>query len=336
MPEFRFNILTREWAIIATERAKRPIQFALSTPKMYLPEHDPKCPFCPGNEAETSTEVFRLTGEDGKWQTRVFKNKFPALDENASAKHHGDYFHPHIDGFGIHEVIIDTPRHDSIIPDLPLPDIEKIIYTYRDRYRAHEHDPRVQHIIIFKNNGLKAGSSLMHPHSQLIATPIISPHTEDRIAATREYREEHHSCMICDMMKEEIALDQRTIFQNKHFVSLMPYAAISNFHTWIFPFDHHAHFGRLSDDQIPALAEVLYYVLKSQEKLLNRPDFNIVFRSAPVGLPDEDYHWYISIIPCISKIAGFEIGSHIYINSSLPEHNALELRNVIDILRGQV
>lgn len=336
MPEFRFNILTREWAIIATERAKRPVEFAQSMPKIMLPEYEPNCPFCPGNEAKAAQEVDRISNPDGSWQTRTIKNRYPALNEALNPTSSGDFFHPHIDGFGRHEVIIDGPKHNTSMVDMHLSDIEKVIETYRSRYWANEKDPRVKHVVIFKNSGIKAGCSLFHPHSQLIATPIISAHTESRIAATREYRAEHHRCMVCDMIREEIKLDQRTIYQNKHFVSCLPYAAISSFHTWIFPLDHHAHFGHLSDDQIPALAEILFYVLKSQEKLLNRPDYNIVIRSAPVGLDDADYHWYISIIPCVSKIAGFEIGSSIYINSSLPEQNALELRNVIDILRDQI
>ena len=336
MPEFRFNILTREWAIIATERAKRPIEFAQTLPKMNLPPHDTKCPFCPGNERETSQEVHRISNPDGSWQTRTIKNRYPALDEVLTPNTSGDFFHPHIDGFGRHEVIIDSPLHNVGIGDMPLVDIEKLISTYRARYWANEQDPRVKHVVIFKNSGIKAGCSLFHPHSQLIATPIISAHTESRIAATKEYRAENHRCMVCDMIRDEVRLDQRIIFQNEHFVSCLPYAAISSFHTWIFPLDHHAHFGQLSDDQIPALAEILYYVLKSQEKLLNCPDYNVVIRSAPIGLDDADYHWYMSIIPCVSKIAGFEIGASIYINSSLPEHNALELRNVIDILRGRV
>ena len=333
MPEFRFNILTREWAIIATERAKRPIEFAQSIPKILLPTFDPKCPFCPGNEGQCSDEVDRLSNPDGSWQTRTIKNRYPALDERLSPGDSGDFFHPKREGFGKHEVIIDSPCHNTGIVDLPLHDIEKIIETYRARYRANESDPRVKQVVIFKNNGIKAGCSLMHPHSQLIATPVISGDIEARVTATQEYRAEHHRCMVCDMIREEMKLNERIIYSNRHFVSCLPYAAISSFHTWIFPLDHHAHFGKLSDDQIPDFAEILYYVLKSHEKLLNRPDYNFVIRSAPISLNDEDYHWYLSIIPCVSKIAGFEIGSDIYINSSLPEHNALELRNVIDTIR---
>ena len=336
MPEFRFNILTREWVIIATERAKRPMEFAQTAPRLNLPSYDKKCPFCPGNEHMTSAEVDRIESAPGIWQTRAFKNKFPALDESLQPNESGDFLRPRIDGFGIHEVIVDSPKHNKGITDLPQPGVEKIIESYLRRYRVHAQDPRVKQIIIFKNNGEKAGSSLIHPHSQLIATPIVSSQVQERIRVTQEYRAEHHKCLICEMIRQEIALNQRIIYQNKHFVSFLPYAALSSFHTWIFPLDHHAHFGNITDEIIPDLADILYYVIKSHEKLLNRPDYNFVIRTAPIGLPNEDYHWYISIIPRLTKTAGFEIGSNIYINGSLPELNALELRNVIDILKNKV
>ena len=334
MPEFRFNILTQEWVIIATERAKRPMEFAQSVPKAMLPRLDPTCPFCPGNEHQTSDEVARLSSPSGTWQTRVIKNKFPALHDDVTPIQTGDFFQLKIDGFGIHEVIIDSPFHDRGITGLSLPNVEDILRTYLERYRFHARDERVKHIIIFKNNGEKAGSSLIHPHSQLIATPIISGQIQNRLSVTYNYRAEHHRCMMCDMLRKEIEQDQRIIYKNDHFVSFLPYAALSSFHTWIFPLDHHAQFGSMNDDHIPALAEILYYVLKSHEKLLNYPDFNFVVRSAPTYIGDDDYHWYISIIPRLSKTAGFEIGSNIYINCSLPEQNALELRNVIDTIRG--
>lgn len=336
MPEFRFNVLTQEWVIIATERAKRPMEFATTQSLIELPPLDPTCPFCPGNEHMTNREVFRTHPQDNSgfpWQTRVIKNKFPALSENLIPDKAGDFFQTHINGFGIHEVIIDSPHHNRRITDLPFRDIETILYTYLSRYRELERDSRVRHIIIFKNNGDKAGSSLAHPHSQLIATPIISGQIQTRLTVTQNYLNEHHTCLMCDMLDRERTQNLRVIYENEHFISFLPYAALSSFHTWIFPKTHHAHFGRLDDSQIPAFAEILYYVLKSQEKLLNHPDFNFVIRSAPTDCPDKAYHWYMSIIPRLSKTAGFEIGSNIYINSSLPEQNALELRNVIDTIK---
>ncbi|MBR4986709.1 MAG: galactose-1-phosphate uridylyltransferase [Proteobacteria bacterium] len=333
MPEFRFNVLTQEWVIIATERAKRPMAFAVTQPQAELPPLDPTCPFCPGNEHMTSLEVARTPGNRGIWQTRVIKNKFPALSEDIQPDQDGDFFQTHINGFGIHEVIIDSPYHNRRITDLPFCDIETVLATYLARYRAVERDPRVRHIIIFKNNGEKAGSSLAHPHSQLIATPLISGQIQTRLEVTKRYLCEHSRCLMCDMLERERSQNLRVIYENEHFISFLPYAALSSFHTWIFPKTHHAHFGSMDDAQIPDLANILYYVLKSQEKLLNHPDFNFVIRSAPTDCPDHAYHWYMSIIPRLSKTAGFEIGSNIYINSSLPEHNALELRNVIDTLK---
>ena len=112
MPEFRYNILTGEWVLIATERSKRPIEFAQSVVRPCLPMHDPNCPFCPGNESHTTAEIERRNAPDGAWQTRVIKNKFPALDELAKPDHGGDFFHTRINGFGVHEVVV-APRCDD-------------------------------------------------------------------------------------------------------------------------------------------------------------------------------------------------------------------------------
>lgn len=335
MPELRFNVLTQEWVIMATERAKRPMEFAQSIPIYQLPPYEPKCPFCPGNESLTSEEVERLEGPDG-WETRVVKNKYPALDENAQPTVSGDFLQTAINGFGRHEVIIDTPRHDRTITMLGFEAVEKIVRTYRSRYRAVSQDSRVRHIIIFKNNGISAGSSLIHPHSQLIATPLVSNQIDSRTRVTRTYYEEHGCCLMCDMLERELEQQKRIVYENAHFVCFLPYAALSSFHTWIFPKRHAPTFGDVSDDEIPALAEILSYILRAQEKLLGRPDYNFVFRSAPVGCDYRHYHWYVSIVPRLSKTAGFEIGSNIYINPSLPELNAMELRNVVDVLRGHV
>lgn len=335
MPELRFNILTQEWVIISPGRSKRPMQYDQATKEMQLPVCDPACPFCPGSEEKTSVECYRLS-VDGEWSTRCVMNKYPALDADVEPTRSGGLFNTSINGFGIHEVIIDTPRHDLGLTTLPLAQVERMLYTYRERYLAAKRDERVQHIIIFKNNGDKAGSSLIHPHSQLIATPIVSSQIDERIRVTRQYRESTGDCLMCAMIARELELNERIIFSNDHFVSFLPYAALSSFHTWVFPRRHAAHFGRLKDHEIPALAEILSLVIRAQEKLLNKPDYNFVIRSAPVNCPDELYHWYISIIPRLSKTAGFEIGSNIYINTSLPEHNALELRNVVDIVRGTI
>ncbi len=336
MPEFRYNILTGEWVIIATERSKRPIEFAQSVARPCLPMHDPNCPFCPGNESQTTAEIERRDAPDGTWQTRVIKNKFPALDEMAKPDHGGDFFHTRINGFGVHEVVVDSPRHDATITRLSLPDIETILHTYRSRYRALELDERVKHIIIFKNNGDKAGSSLIHPHSQIIATPIVSGQVDARIATTREYRKASGRCLICDMVRSEIESNRRIVDKNEHFASFLPYAALSSYHTWVFPLRHNAHFGRIEDEEITALAQILRNVIRGHERLLNYPDYNFVVRSAPVGCANDDYHWYISIIPRLSKTAGFEIGSNIYINGTLPETGALNLRNIIDVLKDDM
>ena len=77
MPELRKDPVVERWVIIATERARRPTDFA---PEVIAPRGPDGCPFCPGHEDRTPPEVFRSGGsEDGPWTVRVVPNKFPAL-----------------------------------------------------------------------------------------------------------------------------------------------------------------------------------------------------------------------------------------------------------------
>ncbi|MFA5625036.1 MAG: galactose-1-phosphate uridylyltransferase [Bradymonadales bacterium] len=336
MPELRFNVLTNEWVIISPDRAKRPFEFVHKINELPTQKHDPDCPFCPGNERMTEEEMYSMRGEDGKWLTRSVCNKYPALLSNLDPVAEGGIFNTSIPGFGLHEVIIDTPRHDLTLTTLQHTQTVRLINTFKDRYLACTKDPRVKHVIIFKNNGEMAGSSLVHPHSQLIATPIVSNQIDDRMRITRAYHAKHGNCLMCDMIKYEEAEGERIIYANDYFVAFLPYAALSCFHTWIFPRTHAAQFGDIQDKAMPYLAEILQVVIGAQESLLNRPDYNMVFRSSPVDCPEPYYHWYISIIPRLSKTAGFEIGSNIYINGSLPEDNARLLRETIAAKQAQV
>lgn len=330
MPELRFNVLTNEWVIISPDRAKRPFDFGLKRNEPPMRQYDAKCPFCPGNEHMTEHECYRMPDERGSWLTRSVCNKYPALLSDLEPTPTGGVFNRSIPGFGLHEVIIDTPRHDLSLTTITHAQCVHLLETFKARYKACEEDNRVKHIIIFKNNGEMAGSSLVHPHSQLIATPIVSNQIDDRMHITRGYFEENKRCIMCDMIKYEESAAERILYANDYFVAFLPYAALSSFHTWIFPRVHAAHFGDIQSEAILYLAEMLQLVIGAQENLLHRPDYNLVVRSAPVDCPEAHYHWYISIIPRLSKTAGFEIGSNIYINGSLPENNAAILREIID------
>lgn len=329
MPELRLNVITRDWVIVATERAQRPHQFVRTRSSAQVPRHDGNCPFCPGNERETLGETYRIN--DGQqWKVRVVPNKYPALSAQGERVRGGGGMFRSLSGVGFHEVIVEHPRHDLTIALMNTQDVETIVRAYRQRYTAIRQDPRIEAIIIYRNHGESAGTSLIHPHSQLAATPVVPVQFRGRIAEAMRYFDEHGTCIFCRVLEEELHAGARIIEENKHFVAFIPYAALSPFHTWIYPRRHVSSFDDISVEEISDFSIILRSVLARLYHGLNNPDYNFSIRSIPTDVRTADYfHWYLTLIPRVTKTAGFEYGSGMFINTSLPEESAAFLRNVV-------
>jgi UDPglucose--hexose-1-phosphate uridylyltransferase len=187
MPELRQNYFTKEWVIIATERAKRPEELATHRPAKIVPPFVKTCPFCVGNESKTPPEVMRVpTNGGGPWQVRVVANKFAALSPEVQPIRTIHRSRRSMGGFGVHDVIIDTPDHSHSIASMADVHITNLLRVYKSRYDSLSLDPRIAHVTIFKNHGTDAGASLEHPHSQLIATPVISHQVRETLPASLE------------------------------------------------------------------------------------------------------------------------------------------------------
>ena len=328
MPEIRYNIVTRESVIIATERAKRPEEFVGANLRRQAPARFvPNCPFCPGNEHLTPPETFRIA-RDGRWQVRSVPNKFAALDSSAELVRKRDGLKRSISGVGIHEVIIETPDHSESLALLSEADFELVMQTYFQRYQAVTSDSRVAHATLFRNQGERAGTSLEHPHSQIVGTPIIPPQVRERMEHALRFYDETGECLFCSVMADEL-LDQIRVFAlSNDFVAFIPYAALSPFHIWVFPLRHVSTFDETTGDELKDLARALRQVLRKIHFGLDNPDYNLSVRTVPREARGmRYYHWYIAIIPRVTRVAGFEIGSGMYINTSLPEKSAEYLRN---------
>jgi UDPglucose--hexose-1-phosphate uridylyltransferase len=329
MPELRQNIITREWVIIAKERAKRPDQFVRPPqPSVPLPAYSPECPFCAGNEQMTIRETYRVSGEKG-WKVRVVLNKFPALSSEGDRVRHIDGIYRSMTGVGINEVIIEHPRHDLSPALFSVEDLTDVVATYVHRYRELKKDPRIEAVIVFKNHGERAGTSLPHPHSQVAGMPIVPSQIRHRMEEAIRYFDETGECVFCTTLRHELRDRQRIIAESPHFVAFIPYAALSPFHLWIFPRRHTSSFEDIFDHEVADLAAIMRTVLAKLYYGLNDPDFNYSIRSSLARDGEREYfHWYLAIIPRIARTAGFEIGSGMYINPSLPEESAGFLRDV--------
>ena len=330
MTELRLNLVTRSWVIIAKERANRPEDFKREQSRFDLPAYAADCPFCPGNEDRTPTETYRVAGEGG-WTIRVMPNKYAALAHEGNRLRCNDGLKRLITGTGVHEVIVETPAHNGALALLDVSSVREVIHTYRNRFCDAYGNPNVGHVILFKNHGVGAGTSLEHPHSQLIGSPVTPIQIRDRMEAYIHFYDDTGCCLICQVreMEEEDAV--RIVFETDRFLAFVPYAALTPFHTWIFPKRHAASFMSITDDEMDDLAIVLRRVLAKIYHGLGNPDFNLIIRSnRPKDAESEHFHWYISIIPRLTLVAGFELGSGMHINTAVPEESAAFLRDFPD------
>jgi len=330
VPELRQNFFTKEWVIIATERAKRPEELATHREPQTVPSFVESCPFCPGNEAKTPPEVMRSPANTGEpWAVRVIPNKFAALSSKIQPTRSVQRLRRCVEGFGFHEVIIDSPDHSCCMALLPDEQVAKILRAYRERYALLSMDHRINHVTIFKNHGVDAGASLQHPHSQLIATPVIPSQVRNRLHEALRHYDDAGECMFCHMVEREIEDHTRIVLQSEHFVAMEIFASPTPFATHIFPLRHMASFGSIAPAEILDLARVLRTLLAKLYIGLGNPDLNFTIRSAPSDYGGaRHFHWYVSVIPRLTRVAGFELGSGIYINTVLPEAAAEFLRNI--------
>ncbi len=329
MAEFRQNMLTNEWVIISTERARRPEDFQKKEePKAPLPDFSPQCPFCPGNESRTPPAAHTIE-KNGTWQVRVVPNKFAALQKDVpfQPKRFGRFLKA--TGYGAAEVIIETPRHNLTLATMDDPSVEDVVRAYKLRYLSIAREKQISFVNIFRNHGVRSGTSLEHPHSQIIATPIIPPHVRNPIERAVRYFDTHGQCIYCDMLAEEIRSHERVIAETTYFIAYSPYASRTPFEVRIMPRKHQASFAEMAGHELSDFARCLRNILARIHKGLNDPDYNFIIRSAPVGDENAKYfHWYMLIIPKLTTPAGFEIGTGIYINVTYPERCAEFLKSV--------
>ncbi len=330
MSIIRQDLSTKDWTIFALERAKRPKDFSQKKRRKSSIRHSANCPFCKGNEDKTPKELFRVSN-DGSWLIRVVPNKYPALSSreelNYSVSRHIDGPYLNMEGIGSHEVIIESPRHNDSIAFMEKKHLEKVLLAYKQRYVELSKNENYQLIIIFRNHGARAGTSLEHPHSQLIATPFVPAYVRNKLYESQRYFDDFGNCVYCDMIKNEIQSEKRMVYENDKFISFCPYASVVPYHTLILPKKHQSCFAEIDDSSLEDLADILKKILMGMDKLLGDPDYNYVIDSAP---PDKSgakhYHWHLEILPRLTTRAGFEIGSGMYINTILPEDCASSLR----------
>ncbi|NDJ86244.1 MAG: galactose-1-phosphate uridylyltransferase [Chloroflexi bacterium] len=330
--EMRQNKLTGQWVIYASERGDRPTQFGdgENGDGNVLPPVDPNCPFCPGNEDQLPEIILELPAHGvEKWQTRVVPNKYPMLTPAHDRERERRGMYVWMRGFGHHEVIIEHPRHDLDLADMPVDALETVIETYHRRYTQLIQQGSVPIVILFRNHGDQAGTSIKHPHSQLVAPGIVPQHIRRREDIAQQYYDTWGRGLMADILRHELEMQKRLVTENDTFVAFVPYAAEVPFEMWIVPRRQQAGFGEIAKSERAGLAKVLDDCLLRLRNALNNPDYNyVIHTSARYKAGEPHLHWYVQVRPRLVTPAGFEIGSGMLVNPSLPEDDAATLRGI--------
>ncbi len=330
MLEFRKDPVVGRWVIISTERGLRPTDLSKDSDHF----SDRLCPFCERNEHLTTPEIYAVRHELTEpntpgWQLRVIPNKFPALQIEGHLRQRADGIYDKMNGIGAHEVIVESPVHDHNIVDFSDTQMMNILLAYRSRIADLQKDQRLRYVMVFKNYGKLAGASLYHPHSQLIATPIVPKRVTEELIGSKAYYDYKERCVFCDIVTQELDDEKRVIQQNTDFLAIAPYAPRCPFETWILPKKHASFYEQSTDLELQALAKILLSIMKRLNVVLENPPYNILIHNAPFNYKyHESYHWHIEIMPRSTWIAGFEWGTGFYINPTPPEEAAEFLRVV--------
>ncbi len=330
MPELRKDPVIGRWVIIATERGKRPSDFAVEQEVV-----DKKgCPFCEGSEDKTPPEIYALRGNSKPngpgWEVRVVPNKFPALRIEGDLDKVGVGMYDRMNGIGAHEVIIESPSHGKKLESLSIETLSKVFEAYKIRMLDLQNDHRFRYIIVFKNEGLAAGASLSHSHSQLIATPVTPKRVKEELEGAQEYFKYKDRCVYCDIIREELHQKARVVYENKDFISFCPFASRFPFEVQILPKRHQPDFHGIQPNEILSMSDAVKVTLNKLAKALNKPQYNYIVHTGPVRRQrpgywttiDQDFHWHIEVMPRLTKVAGFEWGTGFYINPTIPEEAA--------------
>jgi len=313
MLELRKDYILDRWVIIASVRGKRPYDFKQKR-KIIKPKI---CFFCPGKESLTPPEIGRIE-KDGKWIIRWFPNKFPFVEQKGSPQLNkmNKYF-TSAASYGKHEVVVDTREHNKQLWDKSTKHIKLLLEVIKERIDVLKRLKDIKYVVVFKNHGEKAGTSIFHSHMQIAAISTFPPHLIEEISALKK----HKSCPYCGIIKAE-SKGKRKCFENKTMAAFTPYASRFNYEIWIYPKRHIKSLNGLKNCEMDDLADLL------QKSLLKLKEVNLAYNLVMHHSPkNQNIHFHIKIEPRKATWAGFELSSGIIINSVVPEEAAEFYRN---------
>lgn len=335
MHELRKDPILNRW-VAALKDSKPPEYYFETIPCLVPASKDNNCILCYGKESETF-EIFAIRDSNvSNWRTRVIPRPYPVFKIEGDLGRRGVGMYDIMNSIGANEIIIESPLHDTQPEDMDAPQMSAVLETYKHRISELEKDPRFRYTLIYKDFGKIAGELYSHPHSQVIATPVIPKGIKEELDGAKAYYYYKERCVFCDIMNEELKTGKRVIVETGNFVAFIPFAPKHPFECWIMPRRHDCAFQDIDKAEIENLAVVLSSTIKKMRSLLKNPPYTYVLHTAPNRIPrkdhwhtlGEDFHWHIEIMPVITPKSGFELNSELYILDTLPEDAARYLREV--------
>ena len=293
------DVLGRQ-VVQTVARARRPHDAPRQRWQKTVPPE--KCFFCPGNESLTPPEIDR-TEREGKWEVRVFPNKFPAFAPDSKK------------AYGRHEIIVETPDHQKTLSELPLENITGYLLMVKKRMLASQQDARLKYACVFKNEGREAGASLEHSHTQLVGMEF-APKFVQRMAKK--------ASAFSRLQKSQA---RNVFFENERFFALCPKGSRFQHEIWVLPKWEVSSLSEMDDAQLGLLASALKSVMSALDTATGFGPYNIAFHSAPHGVKGFPFH--LQILPRLANWAGFEFATEIVMSSAVPSDSAKLLRGLV-------
>jgi len=339
--ELRKDYLLDRWVVIATERGRRPTDFAKQERSQ---AKTAVCPMCPGNEQMTppailvylksGSRITKAKDEDDtrrkNWIIRVIPNLYPAFSppkDRISVKQTVKTENLAM-AAGHHEVLVESPNHDDGPANAPTEQVAQVVNGYIDRLRDLSAKPYVRYVSIFRNHGLEAGASLSHAHSQIIAMPFVPKIVKEEMDASRKIWKREKKCPFCNILEKE-RRGPRFVLENSQFTVLAPYASVNPMEFWIFPRKHECSLLEMTQGEVKIFAETMKTCLSRLKVLVNDPPYNFGFHLAFDEESRDYYHWHLEVYPRLAIWAGFEKSTGVYINTMTPETAAESMRKCV-------
>jgi len=325
--ELRQDLISGDWVLIASARAKRPHQFKEKkirrVPKTTCIFENP--------EKAGGGGLLGSYPKEGPWQIKVVPNKYPAVTHRTKeiirSKKHGPFLT--IPNYGHHELLI-TRDHDKNFPKLSRENAELVFMAFQDRYRDLAKDKKLANISIYHNWGPRTGASIYHPHYQMLAIPVIPPDVYRSLRGSNKFFRKYKTCVHCRQISWERKQKKRIIYENDNAIVFAPFVSKEPFEMRVFNKQHSPYFEDLSKEDLMYAVDALQNAIKKLEKAIKNVQYNFFIHTAP--LKDKSkykhYHWHIEIFPRMNISAGFELSTALEINPMDPDEAAKLLRNV--------